>query len=937
MKKSDIDKTGQMKRNVVGRDTMRHAKDLTQKTDDTSFAGILRTKLRPPKMMSEAIARPRLLEALDKNSRRPLTLISAPAGYGKTTLVTQWLEGSKTPSAWLSLDARHRSLPTFLRYFVASVQTRFPTACQEITSLLNAAELPPVSLLADVLSNDLEAITRPYILVLDDFHNIGNPEVHELLDCLLQYPPRFMQLVVITRHDPAFSLTTLRASSFLYEIRQEDLRFTQQEVSAVLEQLTGMTVSDAALAHLENLMEGWIVGLHLVGLLLLNQSDPETFLADLKGDVQEIQEYLVEEVIARQPAKVRDCLLKTSILDHFCGSLSATLCAPLDGSSTESLMGRAFIREIERANLFVVRLDTRGEWFRFHHLFQGFLKQRLKQQYSTRDISELHLRASQWFEEHKLIDEALHHALAAGKAQLAVQMVERHRYVPMNTEQWSRLEHWLELLPAEARQKSPVLTSAEAYLMEQKGQMTFFAQRDRAEELLAGLPKDAPGAAVVRGEVFVLKAEEALLQGRGERAISYAEHAAELVPVEATHLHSYITGARALGFQAQGDISRCLKIIDAAWDRSPASSGFFRARLSTWRCIAHILEGSLAAVDNAALHCIEDGSSLNLPDSKGFGLYFLGIAHYFQNDLPEAERLLTALFDQRHSSRPHYYTHGSFALIRIHLRHGRTDAAGKILQTLTEHLTTTNNRPTLALVHAFEVELAVMQGRLDEAKIKSVEADFAPYPPLWFCYVPQMTPIKLLLAQGADGDLEQALAKLEELDEWLRSTHRKTVRIEALSLLALAHAAKGNQSVASEKLREALALAALGGNLSTFVELGSPMADLLNRLRRRKNSVEQIDRILAAFPDQTDAVTPGFSMPIHVLPPMIETLTKRELDTLEQLEKRLYDKEIAEELSISVWTVKTHIKHVFEKLQVNNRRQAVRKARQLGLLGQYDR
>ena len=165
MKKSDIDKTGQMKRNVVGRDTMRNPKDLTQKTDDTSFAGILRTKLRPPEMMSEAIARPRLLEALDKNSRRPLTLISAPAGYGKTTLVTQWLECSKTPSAWLSLGERHRSLPTFLRYFVASVQTRFPTACQEITFLLNAAELPPVSLLADVLSNDLEAITRPYILV----------------------------------------------------------------------------------------------------------------------------------------------------------------------------------------------------------------------------------------------------------------------------------------------------------------------------------------------------------------------------------------------------------------------------------------------------------------------------------------------------------------------------------------------------------------------------------------------------------------------------------------------------------------------------------------------------------------------------------------------------------------------------------------------------
>ena len=243
---------------------------------------ILRTKLRAPVEAGGLIARPRLLELLQQNPRRPLTIVSAPAGYGKTTLVTQWLQAAEAEPAWLQLSEDESDLRTFLSYLVAAVQVRFPKACCDTAALLEAAQLPPASVIADTLSNDLDSVSRPLILVLDDYHLVSDAEIHELLDTLMLYPPRPLHLVLVTRYDPAISLASLRVRGWLTEIRQEDLRFTKTEVSEVLREMAEVSVSDAKLDHLEQELEGWIVGLHLVGLVLRNQPDPEAFLSGLK-------------------------------------------------------------------------------------------------------------------------------------------------------------------------------------------------------------------------------------------------------------------------------------------------------------------------------------------------------------------------------------------------------------------------------------------------------------------------------------------------------------------------------------------------------------------------------------------------------------------------------------------------------------------------------
>ena len=306
--------------------------------------------------------------------------MSAPAGYGKTTLVTQWLQAVETQPAWLQLSEDDSELRTFLSYLVAAIQVRFPKACTDTAALLEAAQLPPLSLLADTLSNDLDSGSDPLVLVLDDYHLVSNAEIHELLETLLRYPPRPLHLVLVTRHDPAISLASLRARGWLTEIRQDDLRFTKTEVNAVLLEMAGISVSEPTLNHLEEQLEGWIVGLHLVGLVLRHQPDPEAFLSGLKGGFQRVYDYLSEQVLARQSEAVRECLIQTSVLDRFCASLVEAVTAENSGVR---LNGEDFVQEVQLANLFVVPLDAHDEWFRYHHLFQDLLKRQLEQSHST--------------------------------------------------------------------------------------------------------------------------------------------------------------------------------------------------------------------------------------------------------------------------------------------------------------------------------------------------------------------------------------------------------------------------------------------------------------------------------------------------------------------------------------------------------------------------
>lgn len=374
---------------------------------------ILRAKLYRPVLPADFISRPQVYEQLDRGRSLPLTLVSAPAGYGKTLATFGWLERTGAPSAWLALDDCDSDLRQFVMYLVAAVRRLVPDACAETLTLVQALDVPSVAALAAAVCWDLERLGRRLILVLDDYHEIrpGSP-VHELVHRLLLRPPDGFHLVIITRRDPAIPLGLLRSRGDVNEIRMRDLRFDAADTGALLRRVLGSPVSDAALANLDRELEGWPAGLRLVALASPKGGGSDVFLEQLRGGVQHAQVYLVQEVLERQPGELRDWLLKSAILDRFSAPLSAAVCRGEHGSGPDGLDGPTFVRLVNDENLFVVPLDAHGAWFRYHQLFQGLLRTELERRFSPDAIADLHRRAIGWFRSQGLCDEAARHARA---------------------------------------------------------------------------------------------------------------------------------------------------------------------------------------------------------------------------------------------------------------------------------------------------------------------------------------------------------------------------------------------------------------------------------------------------------------------------------------------------------------------------------------------
>ena len=404
---------------------------------------LLCTKLHQPPVTVDLVPRPELLAWLDRYRSQPFTLYTAPAGYGKTTLVSSWIEMSSRPTAWLSLDEQDNDLALFLPYVIAAIRTRFPDACQPTLALLKASSLPPLSVLVRRLSSDLDGLAQDVTLVLDDYHVIHEMAIHNLLSELLRHPPRTLHLVVVTRRDPPFALATLRARAQMTEIRQQDLRFTVGETAAFLKQMTGSEVADTVAAALTDKTEGWVTGLRLVALSLGQQGNVDLLLQDLPENVPYITEYLMAEVLLQQPPEIQDFLLQTSILNRLCGPLCDAVRGET-GPASNGLKackpnGQAILDHLYKENLFLIPLSHAPQWYRYHHVFQAFLQNQLQRRHHSDAIATLHVRASRWFTDHAFIEEALRYALVAGNMPYVVQMAEAHRGEMTNHEPWQSL------------------------------------------------------------------------------------------------------------------------------------------------------------------------------------------------------------------------------------------------------------------------------------------------------------------------------------------------------------------------------------------------------------------------------------------------------------------------------------------------------------------
>ncbi|HET8839991.1 MAG TPA: LuxR C-terminal-related transcriptional regulator [Ktedonobacteraceae bacterium] len=896
---------------------------------------ILTTKLYLPRLRPNVVSRPRLLERLNEGLPGKLSLISAPAGFGKSTLVSTWIRKIEQPAAWLSLDEEENDLTRFLTYLIAALQTIAATLGEGILPALQSSQPPAAEVVLTALLNDLATIRDPFMLVLDDYHLVDAQPVDQALTYLVEHLPPQMHLVIVTREDPHLPLARLRARGDLTELRAADLRFIPSEASDFLNQAMGLTLSAENIAVLEDRTEGWIAGLQLAALSMQGRQDIAGFIRTFAGDHQYIVDYLVGEVLQRQPEHVRSFLLQTSILDQLNGSLCSAVTGLEDGS--------ARLEALEHGNFFVIPLDDKRCWYRYHHLFVEVLSARLLAEQADQ-VSTLHRRASEWYEQHGLEADAIRHTLQACDFARAADLVERAVPTMRRSRQDALLLGWFKALPDEVVHVRPVLSVGYAYALLSAGELE--AAQARLQEAERWLDARADSALVSSAQMVVVDEEEfrhlsasiamyraAIAQALGDvsNTVKYARRVLDLVPEDDPLRSGAAAGFLGLVSWTDGDLETAHRTFAAAMVNVRLAGNISDAISGTIALAdIRIAQGRLRDAMRTYERVLQDVLAQGEPFLRGTADLYIGIGELYceQNDLQTAmQHLLRSKELGERTGFPQNRSRWCVALARIREAEGDVDGALDLLREA-ERLYVRDFFPNVRPVPALVARMLITQGRADEALSWAHEQGLSVSDDLSYLHeFEHITLARGLLArpqiERRGPSIQGVMGFLERLLQAAEAGERVGSVIEILVLQALAYHMQGNLPAALAPLGRALTLAEPQGYVRMFVDGGSHMAYLLEAAAKHGIAPHAVRRLLAAF-------SPASSKP-PVIQTLIEPLSERELEVLRLLGADLDGPEIARELVVSLNTLRTHTKNIYSKLGVTNRRAAVHRAEELHL------
>ncbi|GAA3231607.1 LuxR C-terminal-related transcriptional regulator [Pseudonocardia petroleophila] len=871
---------------------------------------LIASKMRVPVVRGGSVRRDRLDGPLDRGVAGPLTLLSAPAGFGKTTLLADWLACTgRTSAAWLSLDERDGDPVRFWTYLVTALRTApgSPAGFGDAALALLTAPRPSTEAVVTALLDDLAALRDDVVLVLDDLHVVDAREIRDGLALLLEHLPPALHLVVACRADPPFPLARMRARGELVEVRAAELRFTPDEVAAYLADAAGPGLAPADVVALEERTEGWIAALQLAALSLRGRADVGGFIARFAGDDRYVVDYLVEEVLRHLSPDVGDFLLRTAVLDRFTAPLCDAVTGRDDGART--------LPALERANLFLVPLDDHREWYRYHHLFADVLRARIP----AGRLPLLHRRAADWFERHDLVEESVEHALAAGDVDRAARLMERAVPAIRRSRHDTTFRGWLARLPDEVLRRSPVLGVFRGWSLMVAGDLEGFAARlDDAERALAAVPPGSEPPWADTEELHTLPATIAvyrasIAQARGDVAgtAAHARRALDLArPGDHLSLGS-ASGLLGLASWAEGDVASALRTFGRAVTSLRAGGNVVDELTSTavladmWLAAGRPL--TARRVCERALR--RDGGA---PPAAAASLHVaLSGLHREAGDLGRAREHLgtaDALDDRGSVVEGRHRRHVAAALLAA--AEGDPDAADVLLDRAEQdHLP--GFLPDLHPVPAIRARILLRRQRPLEAadlvRGRGVTPDDRADPLREYDH---LTLVRLLLARRRP---DRATGLLERLLDAAQSAGRARSVLEIGMLQALALDARGDRPRARETLDRALTGAPeTAGHVRLFLDEGTPVTDLLRDVERHGTASEQARLLLGPSPDVA--------------------LTGREIQVLRLLDGELTGPQIARALYVTHNTLRTHTKHIFTKLDVTTRRAAVARARERGVL-----
>jgi LuxR family maltose regulon positive regulatory protein len=855
--------------------------------------------------------------------------VSAPAGFGKTTAIAEWLSGTpdEMAVAWLSLDRRDRDAALFWTYVVTALQSAVPGVGRTALELL-ASSSPSADVMVAALVNDIDRLSTDVVLVLDDYHLVEAPDVHEGVGFLLEHQPARLHVVIATRVDPPFPLAQLRAQGRLIEVRASDLRFTSDEATAYLNGSMGLRLGPPDVARLAERTEGWIAALQLAALSLHGRADASAFIAGFAGDDRYIVDYLADEVLARQPPDLRAFLLRTSILERLTGPLCDAVTG-LDGGRSRLLT-----------------LDDRRQWYRYHHLFADVLHAHLLDEHPDQ-VAGLHRRASAWFEAEGNISQAVTHAQGAGDHDRTADLMERAMPVMRRERREAELARWMRTLPDDVVRMRPVLDIAFVGGLVQAGEFESAGPRlDRVEIALrapdGSWPEQPPSGVTVADEanyralpahIEMYRAALALAAGDLQATIAHARAALELAPADEPLARSAAGALAGLALWTLGDLAGA----HAAYAESTAGltrAGFHADVLGCTITLADIRRAQGRLTDALHTYQVALESAAASPSTeplRGTADMHVGLAGLLleRNDLEGARRHLTAAQNLgEHNGLPQNPYRRRVVMSRLRAAEGDLDDALALLDEA-DRVYNGDFAPNVAPVPAVRARLRLLRGELAPAQEWAQQRQVSPDDePNYLQEYEHLTVARLLMAEQRlsrdPNALAAAVTLLERLLVQAEQGGRTASVIETLILQALAYAAAGNAPGGLAALHRAVTLAQPEGYVRLFADEGPPMAAVLKALAKQPDAPPHVRRVLAA--------TTTTAAPAHTPAELVDPLSERELDVLRLLGGDLGGPGIARELSVSLNTVRTHTKNIYAKLGVNSRRAAVRQARDLELI-----
>ena len=918
---------------------------------------LLRTKISVPQIPSGSISRPRLIEQIQRGVKCPLTLVTAPAGFGKTQLLLEWTKEADLPIAWLTLDNDDNDLGRFFRYLIGALQTREPKLGEEALDFSQASTGGGLEVGLTLLINELSALQKQIALVLDDFQVLENPAALQGIGFLLKYQPPNLHLVIASRSEPELDLAFLYAKGRVVELGAEELRFTGDEVARYFQQAVGLQLPPEMVQVLEERTAGWITSLQLTAISLNSQADPATLLAHLQGKEHHLAGFLAKEVLDRQPEEMRQFLLRSSILE----TLTGPLCEAVVNPDAQPGYGAVTLNRLEHGNLFITALDEKHEWFRYHPLFADFLRQ-VQAEVNPAEIPELHKQAALWLEGNGHLDEAFRHALAVRDMEWAAEMIERNVPAMINRGEISALTHWISRLPDEITHKRLFLSMGYGWSLIATNQVDLaqFWLED-ALQLIEQLEQQTRGApttetrdgvgnvdlAAIRGGLAVCQSILAMMSGDLIQAAEFSQQATSYLPEESVWLRSFIALDDTITSVLSGDTQSAIVSSRTTLRIARQANNPLVMIIATCEiAIMQWFQGQLSK----AWETLQKAQYLAIgPEGKPHPMSaFIDIVKgevlFERALLEEASDILERGYRDTQSMWYLGGLGGTTSLARLRQAMGDISGAQDLIAEATSRaLSKDSNQWDNALVAALAVRLAVQRNDMAEAEqwwkkggFPDVNTPIAienfPYHIYEYLVLSQT---KFLLVKGQEtgrtGDLKVAAELLTPLLIQAERLQRGFSQMQILIQQAMVQSALVDER-ATETLLRALALGEPEGYRQIFVDEGWRLAELMRQCRSVQQetgshlpSLAFIDRLLKDI-QRTGPTIAKLEDGFHI------SLSAREMEVLALIAEGKSNQEISAELYLALNTVKRHAYNIFAKLEVKKRTQAVSKARQLGLI-----